>query len=284
MSLYQKYRPATMQQYMGTYKVPAACRAFLLAGPSGCGKTTLARLICTERELRCVEINSADNRGIDTARELGEMCRYRPVDGRGIGIVLDEAHNMTKPTQECLLKYTEDIPDWITWFILTTEPAKIIDTLKQRLQIIKIKCPTADEMKMIVKRAANGEKFKIDAKDLERLSEMASPRIALVQLENLIAGNPITEDDTDADAGELIEFPRAMHKGEQNKLRQLIKEHCKKTDPEAVRQISMAYMMTILTSRSDPKAIKWLDLLCQADVWRNKWAALMVAVELYFTH
>jgi DNA polymerase III gamma/tau subunit len=286
MSLYQKYRPNTMEQYVGSYKVPNKARAFLIAGGSGCGKTTLARIVCSERELRVVEINSADNRGIDTARELGEMCKYRPVDGREIGIILDEAHQMTKPTQECLLKYTEDIPDWITWFILTTEPSKIIDTLKQRLQKITIKCPDYDGMKMIVKRAAQGEKFKLDPRDLDRLAQCGSPRIALVQLESLIAGNEIAGD-IEEENPEMIALPRAMlakgdPKAAMQAIRKFIDENRKTQDAESARLICMGYMMAILTKRSDPAAIKWLDLLCQADCWRNKWAALMVAAELYF--
>lgn len=282
MSLYQKYRPTTIEQYMGAVKIPKKAKAFLITGSSGCGKTTLARIICSENNLRILEINAADNKGIDTARELGEYCKYKPVDGRSYGIILDEAHQMTKATQECLLKYTEDVPEWITWFVLTTEPARLIDTLKQRLSPIKVKCPNTSEMKMIVKRAANGEKFKLTEEQLERLSQCDSPRIALVQLENVIAGNEISEEVFD-DNPELIEFPRLMMSAKNaDKLRAWILENKKNTDAESARQVAMAYMTTILCKKSDKTAIKWLDLLCQADCWRNKWAALIVAIELYF--
>lgn len=101
MELYRTYRPQDFPDVVGNEiaiktiekELQNGSHVFLMAGPAGCGKTTLARIIARKvgaGELSIKEINSADNRGIDTAREIMEQMRMNPIDGDAMVWILDE--------------------------------------------------------------------------------------------------------------------------------------------------------------------------------------------------
>ncbi len=101
IELYRRYRPTTLDQMVGNEATIKSLKAelengshvFLFTGPAGCGKTTLARIIAKEvgaGDLSIKEINSAENRGIDTAREVQEQMRYNPSDGDALVWIFDE--------------------------------------------------------------------------------------------------------------------------------------------------------------------------------------------------
>ncbi|MFN2169194.1 MAG: DNA polymerase III subunit gamma/tau, partial [Anaerolineae bacterium] len=167
-ALYLKYRPQTFDDVVGQEPIVLTLRsalrkgkirhAYLFTGPRGTGKTTTARLlakavncqapederpcnvcpICvaiTEgRLLDLIEIDAASNRGIDEIRDLREKVGFRPNEGRFKVYVLDEAHMLTGPAFNALLKTLEEPPPHVIFALVTTEPHKIPATISSRCQ------------------------------------------------------------------------------------------------------------------------------------------------------
>ncbi|MDU5162840.1 MAG: DNA polymerase III subunit gamma and tau, partial [Winkia neuii] len=167
-ALYRRYRPDTFDQVIGqehvTKPLMAALRAqkvthaYLFSGPRGCGKTTSARILarclnCAQyptdtpcgqcdscRELATggpgsldvVEIDAASHNGVDDARELRERAAFAPVRDRFKIFILDEAHMVTSAGFNALLKLVEEPPEHVKFIFATTEPEKVISTIRSR--------------------------------------------------------------------------------------------------------------------------------------------------------
>ncbi len=168
MALYRRYRPQTFQEVIGqehvTKPIMAALRAdrtahaYLFSGPRGCGKTTSARILarclnCAEaptdtpcgvcescRELSLggggsldvVEMDAASHGGVDDARELIERAAFAPARDRYKIFVIDEAHMVSNQGFNALLKLVEEPPPHVKFVFATTEPEKVIGTIRSR--------------------------------------------------------------------------------------------------------------------------------------------------------
>ena len=168
LALYRKYRPAQFADVIGQEHVTAPLaralesdrihHAYLFTGPRGCGKTSSARIMA--RSINCeqgptatpcgvcqscidlapngpgsidvIEIDAATYRGIDDAKELRERAIYAPVSSRFKVYIIDEAHQLTKDAFNVLLKLVEEPPPHLKFIFATTEPDKIIPTLRSR--------------------------------------------------------------------------------------------------------------------------------------------------------
>lgn len=211
MSLYNEYRPKTLDEIVGNETVIKGVRAHFaqepkrvshchfLHGPSGCGKTTLARIIATELlgaspEFGIHEINTADNRGIDTAREVIEKMKSLPLMGDAVAFVVDEAHGLTTEAKRAFLKPTEDMPSYVYFFFCTTDLPQLLKgdegkALGNRATMWKLEPLNARQLGRLVLRTADAENFDVADEVLSAIIEAAegSPRLALKALEQVMA-------------------------------------------------------------------------------------------------
>ena len=168
LALYRRYRPETFAEVIGQDHVTTplqqalaagrAHHAYLFSGPRGCGKTTSARILA--RALNCqrapvaepcgtcdscvdlaragpgsvdvIEIDAASHGKVDDARELREKAFYSPVTSRYKVYVIDEAHMVSKEGFNALLKLVEEPPPHLKFVFATTEPDKVIGTIRSR--------------------------------------------------------------------------------------------------------------------------------------------------------
>jgi DNA polymerase-3 subunit gamma/tau len=168
LALYRRYRPETFAEVIGQDHVTAPLRtalannrvnhAYLFSGPRGCGKTTSARILA--RALNCekgpiadpcgecrsctdlarggpgsvdvIEIDAASHGGVDDARDLRERAFFAPVASRYKVYIIDEAHMVTTQGFNALLKLVEEPPPHLKFIFATTEPDKVIGTIRSR--------------------------------------------------------------------------------------------------------------------------------------------------------
>lgn len=168
LALYRRYRPETFAEVIGQDHVTEPLRhalaanrvnhAYLFSGPRGCGKTTSARILA--RALNCekapiadpcgecqscrdlarggpgsidvIEIDAASHGGVDDARDLRERAFFAPVSSRYKVYIIDEAHMVSPQGFNALLKLVEEPPPHLRFIFATTEPDKVIGTIRSR--------------------------------------------------------------------------------------------------------------------------------------------------------
>jgi DNA polymerase-3 subunit gamma/tau len=226
-ALYRRYRPETFAELIGQSQVTDPLRtalrtdrvghAYLFSGPRGCGKTTSARILarclncaegptdepcgvcpsCVELardgggSLDVVEIDAASHGGVDDARDLRERAIFAPARDRYKIFIIDEAHMVTSGGFNALLKIVEEPPEHVKFIFATTEPDKVIGTIRSRTHHYPFRLVPPAQMLEYTQELCVSEGVEVEAGVLPLVVRAGggSVRDTLSLLDQLIAGS-----------------------------------------------------------------------------------------------
>ena len=240
--LYRKYRPQTLEEVVGQEHIKKAltnaielnkiAHAYLFTGPRGTGKTSSARILA--KSLNCkngptvkpcgkcesciditnstpvdvIEIDAASNRKVEDAQNILEKIQYVPVNGKYKIYIIDEVHMLSNTAFNALLKTLEEPPENVIFILATTEPQKVLDTIKSRCQRFDFKRITTEDIVKHLEYISKQEGINIEKEALYAIAKnsaggMRDSISLLDQLSVLGTTTAITVDDINSLLGRI---------------------------------------------------------------------------------
>jgi len=294
--LYKKHRPKKFSDVIGQdqaikplqtmIEAKRLPHTILFCGPKGCGKTTLGRIV--RKEMKCgkfdfKEVNCANKRGIDTIRNIEHEAHIRPMGGKTRIWLLDECHMLTGEASNAFLKILEDTPSHVYFILCTTDPQKMIATIRSRCTTFPIKPLTSNSIEKIVKCVCKKEDIKLSKTVMDKIAVLSddSARNALVFLDK-IALLSDEEDQLEAISEASVEAAAIQialtlvnPRTSLSAMAKVLKE-TQKEDPEGMRWMILGYAKAILINgRKDDRAYQIIRVF--EDNWFNCKSAGLVA-------
>lgn len=226
MALYRTYRPATFAEVVGQEHVTEPLgvaldsgrtnHAYLFSGPRGCGKTSSARILA--RSLNCeqgptstpcgvcsscvalapggpgnmdvIELDAASHGGVDDTRELRDQAFYAPAESRYRVFIIDEAHMVSPAGFNALLKIVEEPPEHLIFVFATTEPEKVLATIRSRTHHYPFRLLSPAVMRGLLEKICGSEQVTVEPTVFPLVIRAGggSPRDSLSVLDQLLAG------------------------------------------------------------------------------------------------
>ena len=222
-SLYRRFRPRKFSELYGQDHVVTALRnavingregqAYLFSGPRGTGKTSTARILakvlncaapvdgepccecdsCKAVELGTsydvLELDAASNNGVQEIRDIVEAAALTS-PGRHRVFILDEVHMLTRGAEAALLKTLEEPPSQVVFVLATTDPQKVSDTIRSRVQHLQFHLLPVDELKKYVKFVIKEAELTVDEDSIDLVLRQGggSARDTLSALELIVSG------------------------------------------------------------------------------------------------
>ena len=284
-SLYRRYRPQKFSEIKGQDHVVRALQtavrtgkvghAYLLHGPRGSGKTSTARVLakalnCTDagedgepccacescqsiqegRSFDLQELDAASNNKVDDMRGLLERVNLTS-PGRAKVYLLDEVHMLTAGAENALLKTLEEPPPHVTWVLATTEPHKVVQTIRSRCQVFELGLIGADVMSDHLRHVVADAGLDVDGEAVDQAvaAGRGSVRDSLTALERIVAGGGATELDSSTDA--ILD---ALAEGDRAAALSAVGDAVGRgRDPRTIGEIALAGLRdAFLTSMGDP--------------------------------
>ena len=287
--LHIKFRPQNFEEFIGNSAAIASLKSvlakenrphsLLFTGPKGTGKTTLARIV--GKELECsnkefYELDAGTEGGIDTIREIKSNANYAPLEGPVKVFLIDEAHAISSAASKGLLKFLEEPPQHVYNILCTTEPEKLIATIRNRCTTFHLSYLNTREMKDLLEWVTTNEQIELSEKIEKKLLFTADgcPRSLLVLLDQ-IADIPTEEGKIQAiqtisiDEVQVKDICQKLISNEKGSQRwKDLKEMVRNIDqePESIRRGILGYLSAVLLNNEGSKAsriAKMIDMFSE---------------------
>lgn len=300
MTFYLKYRPQELEDLdivsvretlVNIIKSGNIPHAFLFAGPKGTGKTSAARILskiinCESKNPPCnkcgqctsitngtnmdiIEMDAASNRGIDDIRALRETVRLSPSKARAKVYIIDEAHMLTTEASNALLKTLEEPPSHVYFILATTNPEKLIETIKSRTTLISFSKATIEETKRSLERIVKNEKIKISEEDLKKIIKLSngSFRDAVKLLEQYSKDENFLKNHKDFEARDLTDF--ILNKDLKSSLTEIEKAINAGFSVDVVTEDILKILQEKLINSGDKSTISLIEYILEAQEYNS---------------
>ena len=306
--LYRKYRPQTFKEIVGQDIIVKILKNFiknkeripqgyLFAGPRGTGKTSTARIFA--KALNClkliendyepcnncincdainkgqfldlIELDAASNRGIDEIRNIKEHIGFRPIQGKYKVFIIDEAHMLTEPAFNALLKTLEEPPKHTIFILATTEPEKIPPTILSRVQRFDFKRIPIKDIAQKLKEIAQKEGVEVSERALYLIAEESGG--ALRDAETLLEKLMLSLNPHKHISEELVE--EFLGKVSNREILEFIEKLVDKNFEESIKKIHKVYESgfdLIIYTRSILKILRDILVIKNLPIWKNQLA------------